>query len=116
MATRYSIEVTYDLQVVGYDPEGADMDHPRGEIVGEVYYLRATSPRGDRRAFGNSFRSYEAAEAYLPLAPSVELWAEVEPEYGSLAYQDYGQELELEREARGNDAEAWGFDTRFGAY
>ena len=98
MKTTWFIGVASDLAVVGYNPESADMDRPNGEIIREVFYLRATNDRGDAREYG-SYRSPEAAEAAIPGAPMVFLWNEG-----------------LECEARERQAEQWGFDTRFGAF
>lgn len=113
--TTWIIEVVSDLAVIGYNPESADLDHPRGELIGEVFYLRATNGRGDRREFG-SYSSFDAAEDAIPDAPAVLLWAEGRPEYGSEAYVAYGAAEDLAWEARQAEAERWGFDTRFAAF
>jgi hypothetical protein len=106
------IEVASDLAVVGYNPESADLDRPNGEIVGEVFYLRATNARGDAQEFG-AFDTLDAAEASIPFAPPVFLWTPGRPVYGSSSYVAYGQDDDIESERRHQDAEAWGFDTRF---
>ena len=36
-----------DLQVIGTNPECADMSNPRGEIIGEVHYVVAETPNGE---------------------------------------------------------------------
>jgi hypothetical protein len=110
--TRWTIGVRSDLAVVRIDPEYADLDHPNGEIIGEVFYLVATNSRGDRRSFGR-FDFEAEAEAAIPFAPSVCEWQQDRPEYGSVAYQQYGQADEIESERRLNEAQAMGFDTRY---
>lgn len=112
---RWTIGIASDLAVVGYDYENADMDRPHGEIIREVYYLQATNDRGDRREFGG-FDSLEAAEADIVFAPPVLLWSEGRPEYGSRAWQLYGEADQMESEARQVEAEGWGFDTRFSIF
>jgi len=42
----YSIES--ELAVVGHDPEYADMENPRGEIVRERYFMVATDEIGQQ--------------------------------------------------------------------
>ena len=109
---RWHIEVSMDLQVVGYNPENADMDRPRGEIIGEIFFLRATNSEGDRRSHGG-YSSFEEAEAAIADAPMIMLWQEDRPEYGSIAYQKYGYEYDMESESRQYEAERYGFDTRY---
>jgi hypothetical protein len=109
---RFFISVASELRVVGYNPEAADLDCPNGEIVRERFYLQATNARGDRRRHG-FFVTPEEAEASIEAAPPVLLWDEDRPEYGSLAYQEYGEEDDIESERRMLEAEEFGFDTRF---
>ena len=113
--TRYTLGLRSDLAVVGYDHENADMDRPNGEVIRERFYLTATNERGDRRAWG-WFAELAEAEAAFETAPSVETWAETEPEYGSRAWQAYGEADQLDREARLLEDERWGFDTRYTRY
>jgi hypothetical protein len=118
MKRTWTIDITSDICVVGFNPEMADMDHPNGEILGEVFYLRATSAWGSRREFGG-YDSLAAAEQALELGlvPPVWLdWAEGRPEYGSPAYSAYGEADDIARERRQADDEAYGFDTRFTRY
>lgn len=104
---RYTLGIGSDLKVVGYDGEFADMDNPQGAIVREVFYLSATTERGDRKAWG-SFDSYEEAEAAIPEAPMVELWAEDSPVYGSEAYQHSDAEAEWAHYEREYDGPVYG--------
>lgn len=106
------IEVVSDLAVIGYNPESADLDHPRGERIGEVFYLRATNARGDAREYG-SYESCDAAENAIALVPPVVLWADGRPVYGSRAYELYGAADDMESERRLDEAIAQGWDTRF---
>lgn len=121
MATKATAKATWvigvasDLAVVGYNPENADMDHPNGEIVGEVFYLRATNARGDAQEFG-AYDSLEVAEAAVPFAPPVFLWSQGRPVYGSRAYAAYGQDDDIESERRLDEAISQGWDTRFAAF
>ncbi len=112
---RFTITVASDLAVVGYNPERADLDCPRGELVAEVFFLQATNARGDRREFG-SFESAEEAERSIRLAPPVNLWPSGRPEYGSLAYQAYGEADQMAAEGRMEEMQATGFDTRFSIF
>jgi len=43
-------------------------------------------------------------------------WTEDRPEYGSRAYEAYGEADDMESERRQNDAESFGLDTRFMAF
>ena len=100
----WSVVVASELRVVGYDPEYADMDHPRGEIVRDRFYLQATNERGDRRRYGCFETEADAECNFWHLAPPVEEWNEDYPEYGSIAYQEYGDDMDREAERRMEDA------------
>lgn len=92
--TQYSFEIRSDLAVIGYNPEAADLDHPRGEVIGERYYMVATDPDGATRVWG-WHTSAEALEAGFEfIAPDVEDWDEGRPRYGSLAFQESDQDGE----------------------
>jgi hypothetical protein len=95
--------------VVGYDGEFADMSNPQGAIIREVFFLLATDTDGNRLAYG-SFDSEDAALTSIPDAPPVSTWAPTEPEYGSLAFQRYGQDDLIAWEARHLEMESWGYD------
>lgn len=112
MTQRATISLASDFEVVGFNPEAADLDRPRGEIVAEVFYLVATFADGERVSHG-SYRSIEAAEAAIADAPPVQLWIAHPPEYGSAAYLAHGEDDQLHAEARCEEAAQWGFDTRF---
>ncbi len=105
--TRWTLGVSSDLKVTHYDAEFADMDNPQGAMVAEVFHLCAVTERGDRRAWG-SFPTYEAAQAAIPSAPSVVLWFEDSPVYGSEAYQLSGAEAEFAEYERANDGPIYG--------
>ena len=94
-----TIDVYSDWVVLRCDPEMADMTHPRGEVIGEVFRLLATAANGNRWAWGG-FESLELALASIESAPPVILWTETYPEYGSMAYVSHGQQEEVEWEAR----------------
>lgn len=115
MTKRWTIGVASDLAVVGYNHENADLDRPNGEIIREVYYLRAENGRGDARETGR-FSSADEAEDFIQLAPPVLLWREARPVYGSQAYVEYGEANDIAAEARHADDEAFGFDTRYAIY
>lgn len=114
MKETWSIAVASELAVVGYNPEAADLDCPNGEIVGERFFLQATNARGDRRSYG-WYETVVAAEADIPEAPPVvsDAWTDDRPEYGSQAYVEYGADDDIESERRMQEAENWGFDTRY---
>jgi hypothetical protein len=113
---KVTIEVASEFRVIRYDAEYADMDNPRGEIVGEVFFLVAEDARGARWAWGEGWRDAAAAEAAIATAPPVVLWSPCRPAYGSVAYiEDGGEEETVAWEARHREAEEWGFDTRYGA-
>lgn len=106
---RHTITVRSDYQVVGYDGEFADMSNPQGAIIQEVFFLLATNVDGDRLVYG-SFDSKDAALTAIPDAPPVSIWATTEPEYGSLAFQRYGESDLVAWEARHLELEGWGFN------
>ena len=111
------VGIASEFRVVGYNPEMADMDRPRGEIVREVFFMVAEDDRGARWAWGGGLDADAVETAYRFFAPPVFLWDSWQPAYGSVAYmQDGGEEELMAWEARHKEAEAWGFDTRFGAY
>jgi hypothetical protein len=84
----YTIEVRDEVRVVRTDPEYADMDNPRGEVYGTVYFLRAVNPFGYTRTYFGYDSEAQAMNAFLfGIAPSVDEWFEDRPFYGSIAYQ-----------------------------
>jgi hypothetical protein len=117
--TTLTVDIASEFRVVGYNPENADMDRPRGEIVREVFFLVAEDARGARWIWGEGWQDAAAAEAaYRFFAPPVFLWSPWRPAYGSVAYmEDGGDEEMMAWEADHQDAELWRCDSRFyGAY
>jgi len=109
---RYTITLGSNLEVVDHNPEMADWDNPRGEVIAEVFHLQATNARGDRRVWG-SFLEQSVAEAAIPFAPPVIEWDRTRPEYGSQAWMQYGEAGQIHSESRHLAAEQMGLDTRF---
>lgn len=85
------------------------MSNPQGAILREVFFLLATDEDGNRLVYG-SFDSEDSALVAIPDAPPVSTWAPTEPEYGSLAFQRYGEADLIEWEARHLELEAFGFN------
>ena len=112
---RYSVGIGSEYRVVRWDPEYADMDHPNGEIVDEVFFAIAEDENGNRWSWGGANTLEQAEFEYLHFAPPVEFggWTEFYPVYGSKAWMQYGEADEMARESRQNEAEGWGLDTRF---
>lgn len=104
---RWTITIASDFQVTGYDAEFADMDNPQGALVDEVFHLSATNARGDRKEWGRFFTA-DAAEAAIPFAPPVFMWADGSPVYGSEAYQASDVEAEWAAYERNNDGPLYG--------
>ena len=112
----FTIGIGSDLRVVGYNPENADMDNPRGAIIREVFHIQATNEYGERRVWG-SFDSADLAEkSYLHIAPPIAMWSISNPVYGSSAYEEYGAANDMAAEREMAQDEAWGFDTRCARY
>ncbi len=103
-------EPQFDQCVVGSDPESADYDNPRGLCYGLVGRILATNSFGDRRIsepigepFAGVNRELEQEIAVMAAALNTRLknlrrlpvgwnsWQVTRPEYGSKAYQAYGQ-------------------------
>lgn len=102
-----------DMVVVGYNPEMADYDNPRGELYGYVSYCYAESASGDRTCISvasgrreadclpHAERMAEALNARLAsgkLPVNFESWESARPAYGSDAYVKYGAADDLEWE------------------
>jgi hypothetical protein len=105
---RWYIEFGSDLKVVGYDPENADFDRPRGEIIKERWYVLATDPLGYRRFWEDGYETLEAAESsYVLFAPPVVTWAKAKPMYGSEAYARNAVYYEAELDARERELDMW---------
>ena len=105
--SKWAVEVRSDSVVVGCDPEMADMGNPRGEIIRERFYMRASNDHGDAFVWGSFKTPEEVEEAYTLLAPPVELWEPSYPVYGSQAYVDYGEADLLIQEKRWEEDDWW---------
>lgn len=109
-----------DLVVIGTNPEMADYDNPRGEIIGYAAYVYAENTHGDRRRL--FLKSAYSESEVLPYAERVatalnarmasgrlpvafDRWEQSRPAYGSEAWQDYGEHDELMLERREADEE-----------
>ena len=115
MTTRYSVGFASDLEVTGYNPEAADLDRPRGEIIAPRWFALAEDAHGNRRRWGSFETEAQAEAAYLHVAPPISEWSETYPAYGSRAYQSYGESDLIEAERR-HDEDSLCFDTRFTRY
>lgn len=111
-----------DLVVVGTNPEMADYDNPRGEIIGHAAYVYADSAEGDRRRLFLKSAHFESevlpsaerlaaalnarlANGRLPVG--FDRWEEARPAYGSQAWQEYGEFDEMMLERREAEEECW---------
>jgi hypothetical protein len=104
-----SYDVRSDIVVVGYDPEMADMDNPRGERHGLRWLVIATNAHGDRKGMVVPSEAValsmvggliaRAARGQLPVG-FLNHWHAERPAYGSPAYEEYGaaDDIALERE------------------
>jgi len=98
---KYVFEVASDLTVVGYDPERADLDCPNGEIIGERYYMMATTRDGATRVWGWHASPEKLERDFEFCAPAVDEWQEGRPRYGSRAFEAANQDFEdLQSEMR----------------
>jgi hypothetical protein len=90
---KYTFGVASDYVVVGHDPEFADFDNPRGEIIRERFFMVAEDAKGYRFAFGNEESEQNAEFVFVQFAPAVSEWNPIRPSYGSLAYIESEQGL-----------------------
>jgi hypothetical protein len=97
-----------DLVIIDSNPEMADMSNPNGNIEGLSHYIVAETPKGHRFAHNASAITHngyadsditverlERLAAYLNANhPSLDAdcWTEIQPCYGSPAYQEGGWE------------------------
>lgn len=100
------------LVVTGTNPEMADYDNPRGEIITEVWFIVAANDHGDTResgSFGDGMYARvdaeKTAEALTARATNLgklpvgfDDWHDGRAVYGSDAYVEYGQAEDLEWE------------------
>ena len=114
-----------DVVVIDRDPEMADYSNPRGEIHGFASFVYAEDVHGNRRRLWvhSSRIEKEAMQLAESLALSLQVrlnslgklpvgwdnWQDARPAYGSIAYQQYGQDDDLELERREADEEPWGW-------
>lgn len=109
-----SLSLHDPLRVVGTNPEMADYDNPRGEIIAPVYSIQAEALDGRRWVHYWSTPNKAAAERLLERCRAwgvagnffhSEHWLEVDPAYGSPAYQ--AAEVEIVADERRRDREGW---------
>ena len=100
--------VKSDLVIVGTNPEMADMTNPRGDLEGLAHYIIGEAPDGRRFIHEavaytrNGYAMNDMTVARLERLvdhlndahPSLDAdhWSEIEPSYGSVAYQRSGAE------------------------
>ena len=95
-----------NLAVVGCNPENADIDNPRGDIIREVWFVEAVNAHGDRRLSQSLGQDAAAAAEKLAAALTARAaagklpvgfgdWFEGRSVYGSDAYVEYGQADDL---------------------
>jgi len=105
----FKVHARSDLAIIGRDAEYADMDNPNGNIYGEVWYIIVEN------GFGRRWRSYRQFESQIQadhdasvaadfLANEKRLnpdnWFEIDPCYGSRAYEAMGIETQRAEEER----------------
>lgn len=89
---RWIITVDSELVVVAQDPEMADIDNPRGDIIRPKWFVMAEDLEGYRRVltgvdFDDKVDAEKFAATYDGWAPdNGSVWADVQPVYGSQAY------------------------------
>ena len=107
---RWIIAVNSDLVVVARNPELADIDNPRGEIIRPKWFVLAEDLDGYRRVltgvdFDDKVNAEKFAATYDGWAPDNEsVWIDVQPAYGSRAYvaeQTEADVIAWEREQEG---------------
>lgn len=120
-----AFEAASSWVIVGSNPEMADMDNPRGEIIGLSYAVRARNEHGDTwerhvvtGRIGEETALYTKAER-LAVALQARLerlgklpvdaaqWQPGRTVYGSGAYVEYGSDDELALERREAEEEGW---------
>jgi hypothetical protein len=95
---KFTFSVDSEFRIVGNNPEMADLDNPRGDLIRERFFMVATDSEGRQYRYGNT-DSPEAAEiVFQHFAPAVEAWPFFRCVYGSTAYQEDGCEVETLRE------------------
>ena len=110
-----------EIVVIGQDPEMADMDNPRGDVIGVRWYVVAANTNGDTRELTvtSSGSARTAAERLAErlqsrfdilgkLPVGFDQWPQGRAVYGSPAYEQYGQADDLAWERQCNADEAMG--------
>lgn len=107
---RWMILVDSELVVIAQDPEMADIDNPRGDIIRPKWFVMAEDLEGYRRVltgvdFDDKVGAEKFAATYDGWAPDNEIvWADFQPAYGSRAYVVENVEADViawEREQEG---------------
>lgn len=124
LAAARTVISGFDVVVIGYNPENADIVNRRGEIYGASAYVQVEAPDGSRwtlrhRWVGFEYEVVPRGEAFAKrvqarldaggaLDPAQ--WAADRPGYGSEAYASGGwTEIDFaEERARDLDDERWG--------
>jgi len=88
VAPKYRFYVDSDMVVVGHNPEMADFDNPRGELIEVRYFMVAEDAKGYRFSYGFEETELGAEVVFQHFAPAVSEWAERRPAYGSQAYTE----------------------------
>jgi len=90
-------------EVLYQDPEYADVGNPRGNVYGIRYYVRVTLEDGTRYLHFKGFNEADLDNAVtLQVAVSkrrvidLKHWVEVDPAYGSKAYEIADEEREYQ--------------------
>lgn len=91
---RSAISVASNVEVVGYDPEYADFDNPRGELYRTRYFMVAANEYGEVRAWGSADSEEGIEFEFVQFAPPVAKWPVWRYTYGSQAYIDSGVEAQ----------------------
>jgi hypothetical protein len=98
---KWQARVASELRVTGRNPEFADFDNPRGELVSEFYFIVLEDERGYRLRgpdVANEGSKLPAAiqrsldKGFDPTTSAA--FQPMDPAYGSEAYQIEGTELE----------------------
>ena len=93
----FTFSVASDIAVIGHDGEFADFDNPRGEIHAERFFMVASDSFGRQYRYGWESTPEAAETVFLHFAPPVSEWPLWRCQYGSLAYEVEGCELDALR-------------------
>jgi hypothetical protein len=95
--SKFTFVVASEMVVVGTNPEFADFDNPRGEIIRERFFMVAEDSEGRQYRFGNAETEAGAEREFRYLAPAVSEWPYFRCVYGSTAYIEDKCELDQMR-------------------